>query len=128
MNLLLDTHTLIWFFNGDSQLSDKARKAIEDEKNLKFISIASLWEIAIKIGLRKLEFDGGVKEVAILIDINGFEIVPISVEHTIAIERLEFIHRDPFDRIIIAQGLCENLSIVTRDKFFKKYGIKIIWD
>lgn len=79
MDILLDTHTFIWFFNGDEQLSLKAKKLIEDSKNKKFVSIASIWEVAIKIGLKKLIFDGSTSEVVELIDKNGFKILQISV-------------------------------------------------
>ena len=127
MELILDTHTVIWFFNGDRQLSAKARKMIEETKNIKYVSIASLWEIAIKIGLKKLEFDGGTKEVSELIEQNSFEILPISIEHTIAYESIEFIHRDPFDRILVAQAMVDNMTILTKDESITKYPIKTQW-
>lgn len=127
MDILLDTHTFIWFFNGDEQLSFKAKKLIEDSKNRKFVSIASIWEVAIKIGLKKLFFDGNVSEVAELIEKNGFKILQISVGHTVAYETLELVHRDPFDRILVAQAMVEKLTIITKDDNIQKYIVKTNW-
>jgi PIN domain nuclease of toxin-antitoxin system len=127
MDLLLDTHTFIWFFNGDDQLSFKAKKLIEDPKATKFVSIASIWEVAIKITLKKLDFDGKTSEVADLIDKNGFEILPISVEHVVVYEELELTHRDPFDRILVAQAMVEKMIIITKDENIQKYRVKTNW-
>ncbi len=127
MNILLDTHTFIWFFNGDEQLSFKAKKLIEDSKTKKFVSIASIWEVAIKIGLKKLLFDGNVSEVAELIEKNGFQILQISVAHIVAYEALELIHRDPFDRILVAQALVGKMIIITKDDNIQKYKVKTNW-
>lgn len=127
MNLLIDTHVLIWFLNGDSQLSEKARNAIEDTGNNKIVSIASIWEISIKVSLKRLRFPHGLKQFLSLIEENGFEILPISFEHTIILSDLEFIHRDPFDRLLIAQCLSENLTIITRDELIGNYNIPLIW-
>lgn len=127
MNCLLDTHTLIWFLNGDETLSNKALRTIEDPKNKKYVSIASLWEISIKIGLKKLEFDGATKEVAELIEANGFEVLPISIAHTIQYEALPFIHRDPFDRIIVTQAMTDNMTVLSKDKNIYKYKVKSRW-
>lgn len=127
MNILLDTHALIWFLNGDSQLSDKAKTEIENIDNDKIISIASIWEIAIKISLNKFRFDKGFKKLFELIEENGFEILPISFEHTLIVSNLEFIHRDPIDRILVSQCKSDNLVIITKDENIKKYNIKTIW-
>jgi len=127
MNLLLDTHTLLWFFNGSSELSGNAKSAIENPENLKFISIASLLEIAIKISLKKLKVEKGYKNIAVLIDENGFEILPLSVEHGFELSRLVFHHRDPFDRMIISQAKVEDFIVVTKDQIIMEYGIKTLW-
>ena len=127
MDLLLDTHTFIWFFNGDEQLSLKARRLIEESKNEKFISVASLWEVAIKIGLEKLFFDGNTSEVVELLEQNGFRILPISVDHIVIYESLNFVHRDPFDRILVAQAVIEDMTIITKDENIPKYDIKTVW-
>jgi len=127
MNILLDTNALIWFLNGDSKLSDKAKTEIENIENDKIISIASIWEIAIKMSLNKFRFDKGLKRLFELIEENGFDILPISFEHTLIVSSLEFIHRDPFDRILVSQCKSDNLAIVTKDENIKKYNIKTIW-
>ena len=127
MDLLLDTHSLIWFLNGDEKLSDKAKSAIEDPCNTKIVSIASIWEIAIKISLDKFRFPNGFKHFLDMVEDNGFEILPITFEHAIELSTLEFIHRDPFDRLLIAQCTIDKLIIVTKDDNIKRYNIKTIW-
>jgi PIN domain nuclease of toxin-antitoxin system len=127
MDLLLDTHAIIWFLNGDANLSLEAKAVIEDINNTKSVSIASIWEIGIKISLDKLRFPKGFRQFVEMIDANGFEILPISLEHALIVSNLEFIHRDPFDRLLIAQSQKENLTIVTRDENIKKYLVQTIW-
>ncbi len=125
--MLLDTHSLIWFLNGDENLSEKAKSVIEDPSNSKIVSIASIWEIAIKISLDKFRFPKGFKYFLEMIEDNGFEILPITFEHALELSALEFIHRDPFDRLLVAQCKCDNLVIVTKDDNIKHYKIKTIW-
>lgn len=127
MKYLLDTHTLIWFLNGDKELSSKARKAIESNNVVNFVSIASLWEIAIKISLKKLELNVSFKVVNRLLEENGFLILPISPEDTVFISTLPFFHRDPFDRILIAQSINNDLTVITKDVSFEDYKTKTIW-
>jgi PIN domain nuclease of toxin-antitoxin system len=127
MDLLLDTHSLIWFLNGDKKLSDKAKSVIEDPTNSKIVSIASIWEIAIKISLDKFRFPKGFKHFLDMVEDNGFEILPITFEHAVELSTLEFIHRDPFDRLLIAQCMADKLIIVTKDDNIKRYNIKTIW-
>jgi PIN domain nuclease of toxin-antitoxin system len=127
MDCLLDTHTLIWFLNGDGQLSKKALNFIENLDNKKYVSIVSFWEISIKIGLKKLEFDGDTREIIELAGFNDFEILPISFEHIIEYEGLEFIHRDPFDRMLVAQAMVDNLTVLTKDENICKYKVKTKW-
>ncbi len=105
----------------------KAKTTIENIDNTKLISIASIWEIAIKISLKKLKIPKGFKHLLDLIEENGFEILPISAEHTIIVSNLEFIHRDPFDRLLIAQSMNNGLAIVTRDNNIKKYNVPTVW-
>ncbi len=123
---MIDTHILIWFLNGDSRLSLKTRAAIEDPKNTKYVSIASLCEIAIKISLDKFRFNKGFKSFIRRVEDNGFLILPITIEHTLMVSNLEFIQRDPFDRILIAQCKCENFTIATEDENIKLYSTKTI--
>ena len=127
MDFLLDTHTLIWFLNGDEKLSDKAKSAIEDTKNSKIVSIASIWEIAIKLSIEKFKFTKGFKHFLDMVEDNGFEILPITFEHAIELSTLEFIHRDPFDRLLISQCIVDKLIIITKDINIKRYKIKTIW-
>lgn len=121
------THSLIWFLNGDEKLSDRARIAIEDTENSKMISIASIWEIAIKISLGKFSFPKGLKHFLNMVEDNGFEILPITFEHALELSTLEFIHRDPFDRLLIAQCKADKLIIVTKDGNINQYNIKTLW-
>jgi PIN domain nuclease of toxin-antitoxin system len=127
VNLLLDTHSLIWFLNGDANLSNKAKSAIEDPANSKMVSIASVWEIAIKLSIGKFRFSKGLKHFLGLIEDNGFAILPITFEHAIELSTLEFNHRDPFDRLLVAQSIADKLAIVTIDENIKRYNIKTIW-
>ena len=127
MNLLIDTHALIWFLNGDNLISDNAKFAIENTDNTKIVSIASIWEIAIKLSMKRLSLPKGFMHFLDLIENNGFEILPISVEHALTVAKLDFIHRDPFDRLLIAQCKTGNLAIVTKDDNIKKYDVSTIW-
>jgi len=127
MDLLLDTHSLIWFLNGDKKLSKRVRTAIEDPNNSKIVSIASIWEIAIKISIDKFKFSSGLKHFLDLVEDNGFDILPITFEHALIVSTLEFIHRDPFDRLLIAQCIADKLIIATMDDNIKKYNIQTIW-
>ena len=127
MDLLLDTHSLIWFLNGDEKLSEKAKLAIEDPENSKIISIASIWEIAIKISLDKLRFPKGFKHFLEMVEDNGFDLLPITFEHALELSTLKYLHRDPFDRLLIAQCIADKLVIVTKDDNIKRYDINIIW-
>lgn len=126
MKVLLDTHVLLWFLNGDEKLNKQQKEIIESPKNLKFVSIATLWEISIKLSLNKLKLPLDLKSFIQLIDQNGFLILPIELEHIIEISNLEFIHRDPFDRILIAQSLVEKLTLLTNDENIMKYDVKTI--
>lgn len=127
MVFLLDTHTFIWFINGDRSLSETAINNIKNFDHTCFISIASIWEIAIKTNLNKLSLKSDFDEIIDLLDNNKIEILPITFEHIQILNRLEFHHKDPFDRIIIAQGLSEKFIIITKDEIFKKYPVEVQW-
>lgn len=127
MKYLLDTHTLLWFLEDDQQLPKKVRKEIADIDNRCYISIASLWEIAIKIKLGKLRIKFPFEKFATYLSDNEIELLPISLEHLLRLLNLELYHRDPFDRLIIAQGLAENLTILTKDENFSRYTSNILW-
>lgn len=128
MEYLLDTPTFLWFINGDAQLSKKAREAIVGPDATRYISIASFWEIAIKVNLGKLSLDMPYNDLSRQVTDNGFEILPITFSHTAALVSLDLHHRDPFDRIIIAQALSERLILISKDGNFEKYsGLKLLW-
>jgi PIN domain nuclease of toxin-antitoxin system len=127
LKFLLDTHTFIWFVNGDRRLSTKAKKEILKSSNKKFISMASIWEMAIKVSLGKLRINYPFKEVFNQIEENGFETLSIIFDHTLLLSQLEFHHRDPFDRLLIAQAISENMKIISKDENFQKYQVKMVW-
>lgn len=128
MNLLLDTHTLIWFLNGnETDLSTKAKQLITDPANVSYISIASLWEMAIKIRLSSLSFDPGYDNLLALLDQNGFELLPVTFQHTRRLLTLPMHHRDPFDRLLIAQSIIESLLFVTADAHIHQYEVDWVW-
>lgn len=128
MKFLLDTHSLLWFLNGNPRLSAHARRRMEDENNELFISIASLWEIAIKNSLGKLEMGQPFEAMfPRQLQENAIEILNISVEHLNAVRILPFYHRDPFDRLIIAQSQVEQRPIISVDSVFDAYDVKIEW-
>ncbi len=127
MKNLLDTHTLIWFLNGEDALSAKARKAIEKRGAINFVSIASLWEMAIKTSLGKLEMKIQFNKVAELMNENGFQILPITFADTLILLSLPFHHKDPFDRIILSQGINNKLKILSKDPFFDRYEVDLLW-
>ena len=123
MNLLLDTHVLLWWLDDYAILSNQAKDAIADGKNLVFISAIVIWEIRIKQSLRKLELPNNFRKV---LDSQPFEQLDITVEHAHAVGDLPAHHRDPFDRMLVAQTKVEHLTLVTRDTSLKKYKIPII--
>lgn len=128
MRLLLDTHTFLWFIQGSNSLSNTARHLIEDSTNQKLVSTASLWEIAIKVSIGKLEIEISIQDlVERHIFDNAFGILSISPKHLNQLSTLPFYPKDPFDRLIIAQGLTEEISIIFKDKSFREYPIQLIW-
>lgn len=127
MILLLDTHAFLWFIAGDNQLPENIIAKIVDPDNKLYISMASIWEIAIKLSLDKLEIKGGFNTIEDFLRNNDIEILPIKVSHTNKLLKLGHIHKDPFDRMIIAQAIDEKMVIITKDGFFKDYKVKVLW-
>jgi PIN domain nuclease of toxin-antitoxin system len=123
MNLLLDTHVLLWWLDDNPTLSKRARDIISDGRNLAFVSAVVIWEIRIKQALGKLKIPKNFRKV---LDEQPFEFLDITVEHAHAVGDLPLHHRDPFDRMLIAQAKVKNLTIITRDIRFKKYKIPYI--
>ncbi len=128
MNLLLDTHTLIWFLNGnETSLSVKAKQLIAEPANRSYVSVASLWEMAIKIRLGSLSFEPGYDNLLILLEQNGFHFLPITFAHTRQLLTLPMHHRDPFDRILIAQSMVEGLIFLSADTNIHQYDVNWVW-
>jgi len=128
MNILLDTHTFLWFIMGSDRLSTTAKDYINDMGNDKYISIVSLWEIAIKVSLGKLNLSGSFDSIIpTQLKLNGFETLDISMQHLIFVSSLPFHHRDPFDRLIISQSITEKMPVVGTDPLFDSYPVTKIW-
>ena len=128
MKYLLDTHTLLWFLQGDKKLSDTARRLIDNPSNEKFLSITSLWEIAIKVGLGKLVLDKSFERLfPEQLHFNRIQILDITIDSLTKLTTLPFHHRDPFDRLMIAQAIVERLPVIGTDVIFAAYGISREW-
>ena len=128
MRALLDTHAFIWWVTNDPQLSADARNVIADSGNILFLSVVSAWEIVIKNKLGKLTLPEPVEQYILSrLAINRFESLPIQMSHVLQVASLPSIHRDPFDRILIAQSQVENLPIVTIDQKITQYLVQTIW-
>ena len=126
-NYLLDTHALIWFLEGDSQLSATAKNIILDTDNQLFVSVASLWEMAIKMSISKLTLTQSLETIIERLPLEYIEILPLEISHVLAIQNLSFHHKDPFDRILIAQTATENFTIISIETIFDQYGVKRVW-
>lgn len=128
MRLLLDTYTLLWCFNDSRSLSPRARKLIEDGSNEILVSAVSGWEIATKVRLGKLPTgEELVDQLDRYLAQLGCETLPISLDHAVRAGRLPGEHRDPFDRMLIAQAQMENLSLISNDRIFDEYHVPRVW-
>ena len=128
MRLLVDTHALLWFFSGHSNLSDTVRDLMEDTKHQKLISLATVWEMAIKQSKKKLDLGKSSADyIGEKIQYKDFELLPIDLKHLTLISTLPFHHSDPFDRLLICQCIIENIPILSKDIAFDAYPIERIW-
>ncbi|MBF0227653.1 MAG: type II toxin-antitoxin system VapC family toxin [Desulfobacterales bacterium] len=127
MKILLDTHAFLWFLSDNDKLSQGTRKVLENSNNDIFISIASFWEISIKLSLSKLILDIPFELLFDEAKDLNIQILHINKEHLMILKELPFHHKDPFDRLLIAQSIQENLTIVTADSYFKSYSVKTLW-
>lgn len=123
MTLLLDTHTFLWWLDDPALLAESARKAIADGKNLVYVSAAVAWEIAIKRSLGKLD---APEDLEAAMTANRFLPLPVTVPHALAVATLPDHHRDPFDRLLIAQARHEGFQLVSRDPFIKRYDVPLL--
>lgn len=125
---LLDTHVFVWFIGGEERLSRAARELLQDRENEILISVASLWEIAIKHSLGKLDLERPFAElIPEQLDRQGITILPLELAHLTEVDRLPFHHRDPFDRVIAAQALSERIPVISVDAALDPYGVTRIW-
>lgn len=128
MQILLDTHAFLWWIEDDPQLSDVARATIEDGAHELFFSAASGWEIAIKSQIGKLHIPDNLEQfITEQLYRNNFAVLPIQLSHTLHVHALPLLHRDPFDRILIAQSTIEEMPILTIDSQISQYKVQTIW-
>ncbi len=125
MRLLLDTHALLWYLTTPEKLPAAAHRAIQSAENDVYASLASAWEISIKVALGKLEFDA--QGLANALAAVGVEPLGIDLPHTSRVAELPRHHGDPFDRMLVAQAMCESMTLVSRDRELAKYGVKLLW-
>lgn len=128
MRFLIDSHVLLWAAENPSKLSDRVRSALEDESNELLLSAGSLWEISIKVALGKLTLSLPLREwlIKAIADLN-LELLPITVDHVERLRLMPFHHRDPFDRLLVAQALVESMPLVSSDAVLDVYGLSRLW-
>lgn len=129
MNLLLDTHVALWALTADPKLSRQARSLISDARSSLSVSVVSLWEISIKNALRRARSSSlpfSSSDTLALFNAAGFRILPVTAAHAIAVEGLDLLHADPFDRLLVAQALTEPLRLVTSDRLLARYSDTVI--
>jgi PIN domain nuclease of toxin-antitoxin system len=127
MRYLIDTQTLLWALEDNPNLSQQSKSILEDTTSVLYVSIASLWEIAIKTSIKKLELRQSLAQIVQILPQMEVLVLPIDPVHILTVETLPFFHRDPFDRIIIAQALAENLEIISSDGIFRQYPVTVHW-
>jgi PIN domain nuclease of toxin-antitoxin system len=127
MKYILDTHVFIWYATGDKRLTPRSRSIIESSDEM-FVSIASIWEMAIKVNIGRLDFKKPFQKIIEnQIIINKYKLLSISLQHLFKLSQLELHHRDPFDRLLVSQALTEKIPVVSVDEIFDKYGVDRIW-
>lgn len=127
MRLLIDTHVFIWSFQNTKRLSKKAAIELTNPENEFFVSIVSVWEMQIKIMLDKMDLGGPLTEIISEQRSNGIRILDLNLSHALQLEKLPSEHRDPFDRMLISQAIVEDMTLVTADKRFKEYAVRVLW-
>ena len=127
MKFLFDTHAILWAGENSPLLSERAKKAFLSQTAEKYVSIASAWEVAIKLGTQKLSLEGGLSEFFRMIDDNGLIMLGVEREYLDRLHELPLWHKDPFDRMIISTANTENLTLVTVDENIQKYDVSWLW-
>ena len=127
MRNIIDTHVVMWLATNAPQLTEAAKHTIFSPESENFVSIVSAWEVSIKVSIGKLRLDGGVSDFYKIMDENGFELLPIKKEYLKQVEILPLLHRDPFDRMLIASAICESMSFITADTNIHQYNIPWVW-
>jgi PIN domain nuclease of toxin-antitoxin system len=128
MRYLLDTHTLLWFLQGAAELPDTVARRIEAASAENHVSIASVWEMAIKISLGKLTVPYSLDhDLPRILEDSGFVVLPLSCAQLGRVAQLPFHHRDPFDRVLAAQAQCERLTVLSQDTVFDAYAVRRLW-
>ena len=128
MRYLLDTHTFLWFLTDDKRLSSRAKGIIEDINNVIFLSSASVWELSIKSSIGKIKFFVSLEEIInTAMNVYDFKHLPITIQYSLEVAKLPLYHRDPFDRVLIAQARVENMVLITCDSYMKQYDVNVIW-
>jgi len=124
---LLDTHVAIWLFRDDQKLSENSRRIFRNISNSIYISIASIWELAIKISIGKMSFNGKIPKFVELAEDNNITILPIETSYLPVLDILPSIHRDPFDRILIATAMAERMTLISADENIARYNVPLVW-
>lgn len=127
MRFLLDTHVFIWSFQNTNKLSRRAVRALTDPTNRLFISVATIWEMQVKVALEKLDLDDSVENIIEEQIANGFDVLDIKKLHALNVGNLPTPHKDPFDRMIISQAIVEDMTVITVDPMFPSYPVKVLW-
>ncbi len=128
MNILLDSHAVIWFSQNSPKLSTQAITIFEDPSNTLYCSLVSVWEMQIKVQLGKLKLDMNLSDmINDQMQTNDIRILPITLSHIWTLDNLDHHHKDPFDRLLIAQAIAENLTILSVDSVFDNYPVKRLW-
>lgn len=126
MDFLIDTQILIWYYEGNASIPGKAKTVISEPANGRFVSMATLWEMAIKVGIGKLMLSLPLEDFCTKILEDDITVLPIAAKHILPIATLPHFHRDPFDRLIISQAMVEGLEVITSDVHFKDYPVKLL--
>lgn len=127
MRLLLDTHAFIWWDSDPTQLSATALTALRDPANSVWFSVVSIWEIVIKAQVGKLQLRLPLPDIVAQQQANGLQVLPVTLPHALAVEGLPPVHKDPFDRFLVAQAVTEGLALVSADQIFAQYPVRLLW-